>query len=310
MPNDIRTPDDAYPSPQWVAIQRNPKSGSGKRRHRLLELVRELKRLGFRPRMFKNRERLEAWLAQAAVRDNLACIVAAGGDGTVADVFNRHPGVRLAILPLGTENLLARFLGIPHSGIAVARLIAKNEVRVLDLCRLGERRFALMAGVGFEADVVRRLHAFRRGNISRFSYVQPILESVRKYEYPELRVWVDDVPLPAKARLAMIVNVPIYALGFSIARGAREDDETLDVRLFGRGSAFQMIRYLCNLALGTHERLWDVETLRARRVRIEADVPVPIQLDGDAAGFTPAEICVLPGALEVLAPPQRATVVK
>jgi len=287
----------------WVAIQRNPKSGSGKGREQLVELVRELKRLAFRPRMFKDRRRMDTWLADKAVRERLGCIVAAGGDGTVADVFNRHPGARLAILPLGTENLLARYLGVPPDGAAVARLIAGNQVRVLDLCRMGERRFVLMASAGFDADVVTRLHAGRRGHISRFSYVQPILESVRRYQYPELRLYVDDAVAPATARLAVIVNVPIYALGLSVARGARGDDGILDLRLFRRGSAFQMVRYLCNLALGRHERLEDVGSLSGRRVRIESDVPVPIQLDGDAAGFTPAEISVLPGSLEVLAPP-------
>jgi diacylglycerol kinase family enzyme len=295
-------PDGSARDPKWVAIQRNPKSGSGLGRHRLVELVRELRRLGFRPRMFKNRARMDAWLAEPAVREHLACIVAAGGDGTVADVFNRHPGVRLAILPLGTENLLARYLGIHASGTDVARLIAGNHVRVLDLCRMGDRRFVLMASAGFDADVISRLHHSRRGNISRLSYFQPILESVRKYEYPEIRLFVDDAPAPASARLAVIVNVPIYALGLSVARSARGDDGILDVRLFEQGSAFQMIRYLCNLALGIHEGLPDVQSLSGRRVRIESDIPVPIQLDGDAAGFTPAEISVLPGALQVIAP--------
>ena len=125
---------------------------------------------------------------------------------------------------------------------------------------------------------------------------------MRKYEYPEVRLWLDDAAAPVTTRLAVICNLPIYALGFSVARGARGDDGLLDVRMFQRGSAFQMVRYLCNLALGTHERLWDVGSRQARRVRIEADVPVPIQTDGDAAGFTPAEICVLPAALEVVAP--------
>lgn len=289
-------------SARWVAIQRNPKSGSGAGRHQLVELVRELKLLKFRPRLFKSRERLEAWMADADAGRKLECIVAAGGDGTVGDVMNRHPGVRIALLPLGTENLLARYLHVPRSGTQVARMIAAGHVRVLDLCRLGERRFVLMASVGFDADVIQRLHNSRRGNISRFSYIQPILESMRKYAYPEIRLWVDDAESPRIARLAVITNVPIYALGLSVARCARGDDAVLDLRLFRRGSAFQMMRYLCNLALGTHERLWDVESLRGRKIRIESDVPVPIQVDGDSAGSTPAEICVLPGALEVVVP--------
>jgi len=291
---------------RWVAIQRNPRSGTGQGRHRLLELVRELRRLGLRPRMFKSRDRLHDWVARPEIRRQLVCIVAAGGDGTASDVVNRHPGVRLALLPLGTENLLARFLGVPASGAGVARLIADEQVRVLDLCQLtcaqGERRFTLMASAGFDADVIQRLHHSRRGNISRFSYVQPILESVRRYEYPEIRLWVDDAASAAKGRLVLVCNAPIYALGLAVARNAVEDDGAFDLRLFRRGSAFQMVRYLCNLALGSHERLWDVDSLRGRRVRIESDVPVPIQVDGDPAGWTPAKIHVLPAALEVVAP--------
>jgi YegS/Rv2252/BmrU family lipid kinase len=289
-------------SVRWVAIQRNPKSGSGAGRHQLGELARELKHLGFRPKLFKSRERLAAWMTDAGAGRHVECIVAAGGDGTVGDILNRYSGVRIALLPLGTENLLARYLGIRQSGKEVAQMIAAGQVRVLDLCRLGDRRFVLMASVGFDADVIQRLHNSRRGNISRLSYVQPILESVRKYEYPEIRVWVDDEKSPKIARLAVITNVPIYALGMSVARCAQGDDAVLDLRLFQRGSAFQMVRYLCNLALGTHEELPDVVSVRGRHIRIESDVPVPIQVDGDSAGWTPAEICILPKALEVVVP--------
>jgi YegS/Rv2252/BmrU family lipid kinase len=289
-------------SARWVAIQRNPKSGSGAGRHELVELTRELRHLGFRPKLFKSRERLAAWMADAGTGHKVECIVAAGGDGTLGDVINRHPGVRIALLPLGTENLLARYLGVPRSGKDVARMIAAGQVRVLDLCSLGDRRFVLMASIGFDADVIQRLHNSRRGNISRFSYVQPILESVRKYEYPEIRLWVDDEKSPRIARMAVITNVPIYALGMSVAKCAQGDDAVLDLRLFQRGSAFQMVRYLCNLALGTHEELSDVASVRGRHIRIESDVPVPIQVDGDSAGWTPTEINVLPRALEVVVP--------
>lgn len=289
-------------SEHWVAVQRNPKSGSGSGRAMLFDLVHALRQHGYRVRMFKDRTRLERWIAQPDVRARLNCIVAAGGDGTVADVFNRFPGIPVAILPLGTENLLARHLNIPASGVEVARLIASGSRRRFDLGLLGMRRFALMASVGFDADVIQRTHTARRGNISRSTYIQPILDSLRSYKYPRLRVYADDAPDPQSARLAVIVNIPAYALGLPVARSARGNDGQFDLRLFKRGSAFQMVRYFCNLSLGTHEGLSDVTSLTARRVRIEANQPVPIQADGDPAGFTPAEISLLPEALEVYAP--------
>lgn len=288
--------------PRYVAIQRNPKSGTGATRALLGELVRGLRRRGFRVRMFRDRERLATWLQQSAHREQLTALVAAGGDGTAADLFNRFPGVPLAILPMGTENLLARYLGIGASGDEVARLIDAGSLRQLDLGLLGNRRFALMASAGFDAEVVRRVHDSRNGNISHATYLQPILDSLRTYEYPRLRVWVDDAREPREACLAEVVNIPAYALGLPLARTARGDDGQFDLRLFEQGSAFQMVWYLCNVALGTHEWLPDVASVSARRVRIESDRPVPLQADGDPAGSTPVELSVLPKALHVFAP--------
>jgi diacylglycerol kinase family enzyme len=286
----------------WVAVQRNPKSGSGTQRRMLVELVQALRALGLSPRVFKDRDRLARRVQDPRSRDGLRCIVAAGGDGTVADVFNRFPGIPVAILPMGTENLLARYLGIPSSGAALARLIAADSRRQFDLGLAGNRRFALMVSAGFDADVVRMTHAARQGHISRAAYIQPILESLRSYEHPPLAITLDGRPLPQPVRLAVVVNIPAYALGLPVARTARGDDGQLDLRLFEQGSAFQMIRYLCNLALGTHERLPDVISMAGARLRIESDVPVPLQADGDPIGYTPIEISVLPGALQVFAP--------
>jgi len=219
-------------NPNFVAIQRNPRSGRGKHRELLLALVRSLRSRGLTPRLFKDRERLRRWVSDPAHREHLRCIVGAGGDGTLSDVFNRFPGIPIAILPLGTENLLARHLGVPRSGEAVARLIAEGSCRRFDLGLMGQRRFALMASAGFDADVIHRLHAVRSGPISHATYLQPILESLRRYEHPPLRVTVDDAPLAREARLAIVVNIPAYAFRLPVAREARGDDGTLDLRLF------------------------------------------------------------------------------
>src|SRR3990172_1338542 len=143
----------------WVVIQRNPMSGTGQERGEILQLISGLKRHGFRPRLFSSRENLARFLERPGQREQTACIVAAGGDGTVSDVVNRFPGLPVAMLPLGTENLIARYLKLPRDGRALAELIAAGRKRRLDACTLGDRRFLIMAGFGFDADVVRRTHA-------------------------------------------------------------------------------------------------------------------------------------------------------
>ena len=291
----------------WVAIQRNPRSGSGPRSAVLRELIGHLRKAGLKPRLFSRRERLQRYLADPDHRNGLVCIVAAGGDGTVGDVINRYPGVPIAILPLGTENLLARYLGITRSGRLVAEMIAAGKTRHIDACFAGDRRFVLMASCGIDADVLLRLNARRSGHITKRSYLQPIVESLRKYEYPEFRMYLDDDQTPLTGRLAIMMNLPVYALGLPVARSARGDDGLLDVRIFQRHSAFQMMRFFYMVAWGRHENLSDVICVKARRIRVESNQPVPVQVDGDPAGSTPVEIGIVPAAVELLAPANHET---
>jgi diacylglycerol kinase family enzyme len=283
----------------WVAVQRNPVSGAGQDRAAIVELVLRLREHGLHPRLFANRERLRRRLDDPRWRERLVGIVAAGGDGTVGDVINRFPGVPVAILPLGNENLLAGYLGIPKSGRAVADRIAANHRKKLDVGVAGDRRFTLMASAGFDADVVHRTHAARTGHITRGRYVGPILRSLFRYRFREMRIYLDDDPAPLRARTALIVNVPAYAIGLRLADSARGDDGVLDLRLFERGSAFRMPWYFVRVLTRSHERLRDVRSARASRMRIESDEPIPVQIDGDPAGWTPVEIRILSGALEV-----------
>jgi diacylglycerol kinase (ATP) len=293
-------------SAPWVAIQRNPTSGAGLQRAELLHLVSHLRRLGIRPRLYSRRERLQARLDIAEERQNLVCLVAAGGDGTVGDLVNRFAGLPLAVLPLGTENLLAGYLGIPSDGRFVAEMIAAGCSRSIDVGVVNGRRFLLMVTAGFDADIVHRVQARRRGHITKWNYLQPILESLRSYRYPKLRVSAEggDLPLgqPVSGRLVAVANLPAYAMGLPLAASAEAGDGLLDLRVFRRRSAFQMLRYLYKVALRQHEGLADVVSGRATQVRITCETPVPIQCDGDPAGFTPAEISILPGALTLIVP--------
>ncbi|MCC7424509.1 MAG: NAD(+)/NADH kinase [Planctomycetaceae bacterium] len=286
----------------WVAIQRNPRSGSGKRRRAILDLCRRLRELGLRPRVFTRREKLRAVLDNPDRRASLKCVVAAGGDGTLNDVINRCPDVPVAMLPLGTENLLARHLKIERCGRRLAETIAAGQTRRFDVATLNGRRFLLVASVGVDADVIHRLDARRTGNISHWTYIPVMTDAFRRFHFPPLRIFVDDAATPLTGSLVVIANLPEYAFHLPIAASACGDDGLLDVRVFERPRMGALLRYCYHVIRRQHETLADVHAVRARRIRIESDTPVPIQIDGDPAGWTPAEIVVLPGALEVIVP--------
>jgi diacylglycerol kinase family enzyme len=128
------------------------------------------------------------------------------------------------------------------------------------------------------------------------------VESLRKYAYPEIRVFADESPTAIPCRQAILVNLPGYALGLNMARGATGKDGLFDLRLFERGTAFQMWKYFFNLVRRRLEKLPDVKCLKAKKIRWESDVPVPIQVDGDPAGWTPVEFEIIPAAVEILIP--------
>lgn len=288
-------------STEWIAIQRNPKSGRGAGRSRLHALISRLRRDGFGVRSFQRRDRLDAWLADPQRRAATRCVVAAGGDGTVRDIVQRFPDLRVAVFPLGTENLLAKYLGVTGNPLDAVNMIRAGRAVEFNICEADSRKFLLMLSVGFDADVVRRVDERRAGNITKWSYVKPFWQSLRNYDYPEIRVTVDGMPEALCGRQLVLSNFPAYGMGLPFSPFADPTDGKLDLRLFQNGSASRMIKYLYYLWRNRHERLDDMLTRRGTVFRVESDVPVPVQIDGDAAGFTPLTVRVA-GMIRLIVP--------
>src|SRR5712691_6971376 len=118
------TPFDTQP--KAIAIFANPKAGSRSRLKLVNELAGALRERRFDTLICWERQELEnvGQLYEAGV---LRCIVAVGGDGTLAEVINRAPGIPVALLPTGTENVLARHLRMPTCARTVADLVADGH---------------------------------------------------------------------------------------------------------------------------------------------------------------------------------------
>jgi diacylglycerol kinase family enzyme len=304
-----------------VLIVANPRAGARSGRSAADRLQRLLRAHGFSVDVLTDGESLQAAAESVGAGGALRAVVAAGGDGTAAMVANQTPqGTPIALLPLGTENLLAKHLGVTANPESVCRAIRCGATIRLDAGQADGRIFLLMAGCGFDADVVRRLHTQRKGNIRRLSYAKPILDAIRSYQYPELRVYCKatgdrdieregrgDKPdassrLPIRARWVFVANLPRYGAGLRIVPNASGTDGLLDVCTLRNGSFWSLLRYLGGVILGRHQSWKDCVSLRTRQLRIESDDPVPYQLDGDPGGSLPLEISVLPERLTVVVP--------
>jgi len=289
-----------------VLIAANPRAGTGSRRGLIEHLERELRECGLTATVEINSDALATRSLQLASEGRLRAVVAAGGDGTFRLVADRVPvGTPLAILPLGTENLLARYLEMSSDPARLARVIAAGCTVTLDAGRAGGQLFSLMAGCGFDADVVRRLHEGRTGNIHHLSYAKPILDSIRNYDYPELRIHYaptgsEELAEQITARWVFVVNLPRYAGGLQFAPHASGSDGLLDVCTFREGSLWHGLRYLSGVVFGQHEEMQDFVHVQTRRLRIESDARVPYQLDGDPGGELPVEIAIEAGRLTLM----------
>ncbi|MCL4205407.1 MAG: diacylglycerol kinase family lipid kinase [Pirellulaceae bacterium] len=290
-----------------ILLCANPKAGARSGRPLVDRLVHCLRERGLATQIVTDIDDLQRLSAAKMADGTLRAVVAAGGDGTVGLVANRTPaGTPIAVLPLGTENLLAKYLGLEADPEGLAAILEKGRLMRLDAGEANGRLFLLMAGCGFDAEVVRRMHQQRTGHISHLSYFKPILDSIRTYEYPELRIRLLDTDGPTndqgvlRAKWVFVVNLPRYAAGLSLVPQADGTDGRLDVCTFREGSLLSGLMYLAGVVAGQHQNWEDCTTAQVRRLRIEADEPVPFQLDGDPGGYLPVDVRVLPGRLTLV----------
>ncbi len=297
-----------------VLIAVNPFSGRGAVGDRVERLRQKLGQLGMVVEVFTSLEKVCQRANQWQAEGRLRALVGAGGDGTAAELVNRtDPGVPLALLPAGTANLLARHWALPHQVEKLAEIIKVGRIVRLDAGRAAGRVFLLMIGCGFDAEVVRRVHAYRQsnrrgGHISYLSYLKPILQAIRSYSYPEIRIYWDEACEAAEgasalvARWVFVCNLPRYGWGLPLAPKAVATDGLLDLCAFSRGSLWRGLSYVASAQFGWHELLADCIVRRAGRFRLTADEPVAYQLDGDPGGFLPLDVEVLPGRLTLIVP--------
>ena len=293
-------------SASTVLIAENPRAGAADAGRLLDRLVRGLNERGFHvirePEPEAIRQRLQAASDGTAQHPSeLACVVCAGGDGTVGMVANWADNtLPLAVLPLGTENLLARQVGFDCDIDRLCERIAAGRCFTIDAGEANGRLFLSVASLGFDAEVVRLVDARRTGHIRHSTWLGPIVEAVARYRYPVIRMTSSEGGPPVVARWAYVFNLPRYALGLQFVKAGDPADGLLDVCCFRRGHWWNGLRYLSGVVCGGHHAWADTHIERATWLRFESESSVPYQLDGDPGGELPLDIRVLPGRVRLL----------
>ena len=226
----------------------------------------------------------------------------AGGDGTINEVVNGLSLLSLpvAVLPLGTANVLAAELGLPARSSRLAHRVCEDATTEVYLPRANGRRFTMMVGVGFDAHVVAGVNCRLKRLLGRMAYIVAFARMVRKFSYRCYEVTVDGRTY--RAASVIIANGHYYAGRFTCAPDARLDDPDLHVCLFLRTGRWSTLRYGLSLLLGGLHRRGDVMILRGRSVEVRGEPGEPVQCDGDIATILPLSVRATGEKLRFLTP--------
>ena len=246
-------------------------------------------------------------LAARAAERGAEAVFAAGGDGTISQVMRGvlNTGAALGIIPYGTGNDFCLAAGISQDPLKAARQLAHGRIGRVDVGWVGpdRRPFINIAGIGLDAAVAvlfERLRWPLAGNA--LGYVAGVVFTVSRTRPAHYRLRIDDAVIETDAWLVPVCNAISYARGMRIAPSARINDGKLDVCVVAGIGRATLLRHLPKVFTGAHVGHPAFRLYEAERVRVEADPPQPVMVDGDPYGQTPMEFGILPGALRMILP--------
>ncbi|MEA2745524.1 MAG: diacylglycerol kinase [Acetobacteraceae bacterium] len=243
-------------------------------------------------------------LALEAARRGEPMVVAAGGDGTIAEVANGLMGsaASLGVIPLGTANVLAHELGLSFAPRSVAAALAfgrtctlwPGQANGVDEVRL----FVQMLGVGFDAHVVHNLPYPLKKMMGKGAYVLQSIRELGRYKFPKIRMRIDDIETEAAS--VIISKGRFYGGRFRLASDAIPGSPGFSVVLFDWSGPCSTMMYGAALPFNLLGRAPGVRHVRAQRIDFLQNEHVPAQTDGDSAGYAPLWVGDAPGPIRVV----------
>ena len=253
-------------------------------------------------------------MARQAAADALDVAIVAGGDGTVNEAVNGLVGsdTALGVLPVGTGNLWAKQLRVPTYTLAnplrlrrAALGLVDGAIRAIDVGEVNGHAFLCWASAGLDAQVTNEMEPRDRTTkrLGALAYLIAAVLVARTYHGVQTTITLDDDVVRGRALLIMVNNIQQYGGVVDVAPTAKLDDGLLDVFVFkGLGFGY-VVDHLFKVLSQRYLEDPKVVHRQARRVEIQTEESMPIQVDGDPLGRTPARIRVVPSALRIVAPP-------
>ena len=282
----------------------NPSAGGGRAMKRLPVIESEMKRHELDFRMVETTG-IEHGCAEAEAAAEAGEIpVVCSGDGLVGKVGGvlAGSGTPVGILPGGRGNDLARVVGIPTEPAEAVEVLAAGNRRLIDVGEANGQRFLCIASFGFDSDANRIANEAKvvKGPLV---YAYAALRALARWKPATFTITIDGAERSLRGFSVVIANSQAYGGGMFVAPRAQLDDGYLDVVTTGDISKGRFLANLPKVFRGTHLDDEQVTCERGRVIDVSADRPFEVYADGDHLTDLPATVTVLPGALELIAPP-------
>ena len=302
-------------SPGSTVFLVNPASAGGSTGRRWPEIAHRAAALGLPGDALISEEpgHLTA-LTGEAVRGGATRLVVVGGDGSVNEVVNGvadADGVELAVIPRGTGWDFVRTFAIPRELDASVQVALSGAVREIDLGLVSFRSwagaedrayFANVASAGISGAIAQRANNASKLLGGKISYYWSTLAVFARWQTGEMRVSVDSEIRGGRTIDVVVANGRYLGGGMMMCPEAEPDDGLFDVLLIGDVTKRDLLFVLPKTYRGKHLPHPRLELLRGQAVTVDADEPLPIELDGEQPGTTPARFEVVPRALRLRVP--------
>ncbi len=243
-------------------------------------------------------------LARKAVEQQVNLVIAAGGDGTINEIIQGLAGseTALGVLPSGTVNVWARELGIPLDDARARNVLVNGQTRRIDLGCINGRYFLLMVGIGFDGEVTQAVEGKPLKRLGILGYTLAVLWLGPGYRGFPVVAQIDKYVVKTRALQIFVGNTQLYAGAVKFTWQAKCDDGLLDLCIVRKRNMWGRLIVARDFILRRSQRSLWVRYDTFKTLKIETPVPIPYQIDGEAGGYTPAELSVAPGILKVIVP--------
>ncbi|MGE5628688.1 MAG: YegS/Rv2252/BmrU family lipid kinase [Solirubrobacterales bacterium] len=235
---------------------------------------------------------------------NYKYILVAGGDGTVDTVVNKMKEMNIdlpiAILPVGTANDFAKFIGMPEDVEHACEQILKSEITNLDVGRMNDKYFVNVASTGLFTDVSQKTDINLKNTIGKLAYYVKGLEQIPNFRKLKIKVTSENAVYNGDMYLMLIFNGQT-AGSLKFAYKAEMDDGLLDVIIIKAVMFVDIIALLLNMIKGEHlENENSIVYFKASKIDIECDEDIVTDIDGEKGPDFPLHIECMKHSLKVL----------